>query len=76
MINADKQKIIESLPKMMNAHVAARKVLAGVIKNQTYIVFPFYAKLFWWLLRIHPALLNPLGNKSVALFRSARWATE
>ena len=76
MINADKQKILESLPKMMNANVAARKVLSGVIKNQTYIVFPFYAKLFWWLLRIHPALLKPLGSKAVALFRSAKWATE
>jgi short-subunit dehydrogenase len=76
MIDADKQKIIESLPKTMNAKVAARKILSGVSKNQAYIVFPFYAKLFWWLLRIHPAILNPLGNKSVAIFRSAKWATE
>jgi len=76
IINADKQKILASLPKLMDANLAARRMLAGVIRNQTYIVFPFYAKLFWWLLRIHPALLKPLGSRSVAVFRSAKWATE
>jgi NAD(P)-dependent dehydrogenase (short-subunit alcohol dehydrogenase family) len=77
MINANKQQIMESLPfKLMNANVAARKILEGVIKNKSYIVFPFYAKLLWWLQRINPILIQPLGNESVKNFRSARLTTE
>lgn len=77
MINADRQKILDSLPsKMMDPNAAARKIISGVIKNKAVIVFPFFAKLLWWLLRINPILLRPLGKKSINNFRSARLATQ
>lgn len=77
MINADRQKILDSLPsKMMDPNVAARKIISGVIKNKAVIVFPFFAKLLWWLLRINPILLHPLGKKRINNFRSARLATQ
>jgi short-subunit dehydrogenase len=62
--------------KMMDPNAAARKIISGVIKNKAVIVFPFFAKLLWWLLRINPILLHPLGKKSINNFRSARLATQ
>jgi NAD(P)-dependent dehydrogenase (short-subunit alcohol dehydrogenase family) len=75
IINADKQKVLDSLPyNLMNPSAAAREILSGVIKNKAYIVFPLYAKFLWLLYRIHPILLQPLGKRSVKEFRLAKLA--
>jgi NAD(P)-dependent dehydrogenase (short-subunit alcohol dehydrogenase family) len=74
MINIDKQKIIETLPKLIDPNLAAQKILDGVIKNRNYIVFPFSAKLVWWLYRINPLLLKPLSDKNVKNYRTAKMA--
>ena len=56
----------------MNPAIAARAILRGVEKNERMIVFPFYARLLWWLHRIQPAFLTPLDTWFVKTLRAAR----
>ncbi len=58
--------------KKMNPTKAAKIILQGVARNQGIIVFPFKARLRWWLFRIYPALLFSLGQKIVRDFRILR----
>ena len=47
----------------------ARRILEGVARGQRIVVFPFYAKVAWWLDRLSPKLLNPLRRE---ILRRAR----
>lgn len=73
VLNADRQRIFGNIPfKMMAPEKAARLVLRGVHRNKTILVFPFVARLAWWLHRIHPGLLTPFHRKIVEGFHAAR----
>ncbi|HET9210045.1 MAG TPA: SDR family oxidoreductase [Thermoanaerobaculia bacterium] len=65
------QKGIESLIpfKYVDVGVAARKVLRGVEKNKPMIVFPFYARLLWWLTRLNPENAVRVNRKTAQAFR-------
>jgi NAD(P)-dependent dehydrogenase (short-subunit alcohol dehydrogenase family) len=65
------QKGIESLIpfKYVDVDVAARKVLRGVEKNKPMIVFPFYARLLWWLTRLNPENAVRVNRKTAQAFR-------
>lgn len=77
LIKVDKQKLLAELPpKMMPPKQAAQIILKGVRKNKAIIVFPFAARIFWWLYRFHPILLAPIHRKMVADFRRLRTASE
>jgi short-subunit dehydrogenase len=72
-INTRQEDIEAKLPfKPLAAAKAARHILRGVARNQAIIVFPFYARLAWWLQRIHPSLTLPLARKTVKEFRAVR----
>lgn len=58
--------------KLMSATRAARAILRGVARNQAIIIFPFHARLLWWLYRLHPALLAPGSRLMVKYFRTLR----
>jgi NAD(P)-dependent dehydrogenase (short-subunit alcohol dehydrogenase family) len=51
---------------------AAQAILRGVRRNKKIIIFPFHARLLWWINRIHPSLLTPLGRRTVRNYREAR----
>ena len=55
--------------KFVDVDVAARKVLRGVERNQPMIVFPFYAKLLWWLTRLNPEIAVNVNRKTARAFR-------
>ncbi|WP_228370643.1 SDR family NAD(P)-dependent oxidoreductase [Candidatus Korobacter versatilis] len=57
---------------MISVEDAARRILRGVERNQGIVVFPFHAKLFWWLDRIHPALLDPLRRIILGRYRARK----
>jgi NAD(P)-dependent dehydrogenase (short-subunit alcohol dehydrogenase family) len=59
---------------LMGVDRAARLILNGVERNHAIIVFPFRARLVWWLYRLSPSLLFPLGRKLVRDFRCERIA--
>ncbi|HEY2289426.1 MAG TPA: SDR family oxidoreductase [Thermoanaerobaculia bacterium] len=65
------QKGIESLIpfKYVDVDVAARKVLRGVERNKPMIVFPFYARLLWWLTRLNPENAVNVNRKTAQAFR-------
>ena len=70
---ADREKVFSGIPfKLMGATDAARVILEGVIRNKKIIIFPFYARLFWYLYRIHPALASPLVGGLIKNFRSIK----
>lgn len=55
--------------KFVDVDVAAHKVLRGVERNQPMIVFPFYAKLLWWLTRLNPEIPVNVNRKTAGAFR-------
>ena len=72
-VKSNKEAFLSQIPfKLMDARKAARKILRGVERNRAIIVFPFYARVLWWLARIHPGLLSPLSRKTVNDFRRTR----
>lgn len=73
ILKADREKVLANIPfKMMDVKKAAQLILKGVMRNKAIITFPFYAVFLWWLYRLHPALLSPLGRKGVKDFRAVR----
>jgi hypothetical protein len=60
---------VKSFFKAMDPAKAGQAILAGVEKNRPIIVFPTHARLLWWLSRISPSCLNPVGRKFVQDFR-------
>ena len=73
VIHADKNQILKQRPfKTISARAAARVILAGVARNKASIVFPAYARVLWWLYRLNPKLLLPLGRKVMDRFRAAK----
>ena len=69
----DKDEFLAKLPvKLVSALDAARAILRGVERNQSIIVFPFYARLAWWLMRINPSALAGLHRRTLANLRAMR----
>lgn len=75
VIHADKAKLIQPRGiKTLTPADAARTILRGVERNRAIIVFPFYAKLLWWLYRLHPSFFDLLSRKIIRDFRKIRTA--
>ena len=74
-VNVDKEKLMAKIPFKMEATKAAQEILRGVARNRATIVFPAYARIIWWLYRLHPSLLNPLGRRVIKDFRELRYNT-
>jgi short-subunit dehydrogenase len=53
---------------------AAHAILAGVVRNREFIVFPGSARLMWLAFRAFPRALDPLHGQVLARFRKARLA--
>jgi NAD(P)-dependent dehydrogenase (short-subunit alcohol dehydrogenase family) len=72
-VKIDKDEFLKKLPvRLVPALDAARRILRGVERNQGIIVFPFYARLAWWLMRIHPGALAGFHRRMLANLRAAR----
>jgi len=72
-IEYNKDEFLKNLPvRLVSAPDAARAILRGVERNESIIVFPFYARLAWWLMRLNPAILRRLHRKTLAQMRAMR----
>jgi len=72
-VKIDKDEFLAKLPvKLVSAPDAARAILRGVERNESIIVFPFYARLAWWLMRINPAILARFHRRVLANLRAAQ----
>ncbi|MGD9319014.1 MAG: SDR family oxidoreductase [Desulfobacteraceae bacterium] len=73
LLNASREDVLAQIPfKMMEVSKAAKATLRGVARNRAIIIFPFHARLLWWLNRLHPTILTPIGRKMVKNFRAIR----
>lgn len=61
---------VSGLMKPMPADYAARRILAGAAAGKRIIVFPLYARTWWWLERLSPQLLAPLRQVIVKRSRA------
>ncbi|NUM47194.1 MAG: SDR family oxidoreductase [Anaerolineales bacterium] len=61
-----------NLTLMPTADQAARAILNGVARNQEFIIYPFYARLLWWLTRLVSATPLFMRKKIVRDFRKLR----
>jgi short-subunit dehydrogenase len=76
ILNVRSEQTPAALPfKVMEADTAAQRILAGVARNQPVIVFPLYARMLWWVYRIHATWLNPLGIRLIRDLRRLRVST-
>lgn len=72
-IKIDKDEFLAKLPvRLVTAPDAAYAILRGVQRNESIIVFPFYARLAWWLMRINPAILAVFHRKMLTNLRAMR----
>jgi len=67
VIKINKQATIAKMPNFLSEKPdsAARIILKGVARNQAIIVFPFLARLLWWLHRINPDILVSIGRMGI-----------
>lgn len=73
VVHADKKKLTQPKGiKSVTPADAARIILRGVERNKPIIVFPLYAKLIWWLYRLHPGFFDLLFRKMIRDFRKIR----
>jgi NAD(P)-dependent dehydrogenase (short-subunit alcohol dehydrogenase family) len=56
--------------RLIGIERAAQLILRGVERDQAIIVFPLSARLVWWMYRLSPRLLFPIGRKVVRDFRA------
>jgi NAD(P)-dependent dehydrogenase (short-subunit alcohol dehydrogenase family) len=70
MVGLTNEEMLATVPlKFISAQQAAECIVKGVQKNKNFIVFPFYARLAWWIYRINPNLLTPINKILAKKFR-------
>jgi NAD(P)-dependent dehydrogenase (short-subunit alcohol dehydrogenase family) len=70
-LNTSKEAALAQTPvPFMELAPAIDLILRGVERNEAVIVFPFYARLLWRLLRWFPLLARPLRRRLILAFRS------
>ncbi|MEX2482167.1 MAG: SDR family oxidoreductase [Gammaproteobacteria bacterium] len=72
-VNVSRDALAAGIPfRKVPADVAARRILAGVARNQALIVFPAYARVLWCLQRLNHRLTAWLSRRMLADFRGLR----
>jgi NAD(P)-dependent dehydrogenase (short-subunit alcohol dehydrogenase family) len=72
-MKVDKDEFLAKLPvKVISAEDAARAILRGIERNEAIIVFPFYARLLWWLTRFNPGALRSFQQRTLTQLRALR----
>lgn len=73
MVNVPKSDVVDTIPfRLVETDVAAKKILDGVTRNKSIIVFPAYAKFFWWLHRFQHSFSSWLSLKTIRDLRKVR----
>ena len=73
VVNVSQEALLKSIPyKKVPTDAAARKILQGVERNKEIIVFPGYARFFWWLYRFNLRSTRALAKQTIRNFRKIR----
>ncbi len=67
MIKLDREKLLATLPERfgITPEKCAKEILRGVERNQAIIVVTGFAKILWWLYRIHPGILHRIMRRDI-----------
>ncbi len=70
-VRVTREEIEESLPDWlyMDQDKAGTAILKGIARNRAMIVFPFHARVAWWLMRLYPPLFDRIGRLQIKVFR-------
>jgi len=69
IVGADRAEMIRDLPvKMMSPEEAAGRLLAGVIRGGSTVIFPLSARFLWHLSRWAPSLTTPFQKRFLRVF--------
>jgi NAD(P)-dependent dehydrogenase (short-subunit alcohol dehydrogenase family) len=72
-VNLPRDELAAQIPfRKVPTAEAARRILAGVARNQAVIVFPAYARLMWWLYRLQPRMVAAIGRRMIRDLRTLR----
>ncbi|MBI4833114.1 MAG: SDR family oxidoreductase [Candidatus Lindowbacteria bacterium] len=63
LINLDRKKMIDALPRCMPVEECAREILHGVERNKPTIVVTRFAKVLWLAYRFWPSFIFWLGRR-------------
>lgn len=70
IVGADRDAVLRDLPvKMITPEDAASQLLAGVARDKRAIVFPFSARLLWWISHWAPSLTDSFQRRFLQSFR-------
>ena len=76
ILNVDysREDMEEDLPEFlfMEVNKAGTAILKGIARNRAMIVFPFHARLAWWMMRLYPPLFDRIGRLQIRSFRKRR----
>ncbi len=73
IVKADNREFYDEVPfKRIDVKTATKKILKGVARNKSIIVFPFSAKFMWLAIRSNPNALDWAAAYSMRKFRAIR----
>lgn len=71
VVGTDRSAYTGRLPRRLIGPVrAAEIILNGVAKNRKLVVFPFHARVLWWVKKLAPVLLDFMNRYVVREFRA------
>lgn len=69
MLSASAEEMKKLVPvKFQAPEKAAFEIMKGMARNQAIIIFPFHARLFWWINRVNINLLKPVYQRVLKNF--------
>ncbi len=73
IIGTDRKTYMEFMPsRLITPERAAEIILRGVARNRSMIIFPFHAKVLWWICKFAPGVMVFINKKMVREYRSLR----
>jgi NAD(P)-dependent dehydrogenase (short-subunit alcohol dehydrogenase family) len=73
IIGTDRETYMEFMPRrLITPDRAAEIILDGVARKKPMIIFPFHAKVLWWVSKFFPFVMTIINKKMVREYRSLR----
>lgn len=72
MVGVDRDTAEAAVPfRFISVEAAVERILGGVARDRSLLVFPWEMRLLWWLDRLAPALLDRASAAAAKRYRSA-----
>ena len=71
LVGVDRARVEAAIPfRFMDADDAVSRILRGVRRNRSLVVFPWEIRLLWWLDRVSPGLVDALSAAAARRYRA------